>query len=224
MLEEIWKDIKNYEGLYQISNLGRVRSLDRYVRGYNHGVEFESLIKGKIIKPRPNKCGYPIIGLSKEGKKKHYALHRLVYYTFNPNADKSLQVNHLDENKLNCSLSNLNLMTAKENSNWGTRNERIKTKVAGVKKGPMSEENKMKISEGLKLSEKAQKAIKKLHLKQSIPIVQLTLNGEYINEYISAAEAQRQTNIHSQSINACCRHERNTAGGCIWLYKKEWAA
>lgn len=143
-MEEHWKDIYyynkptdewvDYRGLYQVSNLGRLRSLDRYVRGYNHNVEFVSLIKGKILKCRPNCYGYLLAHLGKLGKHRDYSLHRLVFFSFNPDADTTLQVNHIDEDRNNCSLSNLNLLTAKENSNWGTRRERIKKALSGVQK------------------------------------------------------------------------------------------
>lgn len=143
-MEEIWRDIYfynkqteewiDYRGLYQVSNLGRLRSLDRYVRGYNHNTEFTKLIKGKIIKCRPNRYGYILAHLAKEGKHRDYSLHRLVYFSFNPDADTSMQVNHIDENISNCALSNLNLMTAKENSNWGTRGERLSASVSAARK------------------------------------------------------------------------------------------
>ena len=115
----------DYRGLYEVSDMGRLRSVDRYVRGYNHGVEFKSFIKGRIIKCRPNRNGYILAHLAKEGKHKDYSLHRLVYFSFNPDADTSLQVNHIDEDISNCALNNLNLMTPKENTNYGTRNGRL---------------------------------------------------------------------------------------------------
>lgn len=234
-MEEIWTSIYffnqptnewiDYRGLYEISNLGRIRSVDRYVRGYNHGKEHKKKIKGTILKLRPNRNGYILAHLSKEGRHRDYSLHRLVYFSFNPGADTSMQVNHIDENITNCKIDNLNLMTAKDNSNYGTRNERIKQKIDGVKKGPMTEENKKKISEGLKKSEKAKDGRKRTAEKISIPIVQLSLDLEYITEFKGgAAEAERELKIPAQSINDCCRGKRKTAGGFKWKYKKEWVA
>lgn len=143
-MEETWKDIYffnkptnewvDYRGLYQISNLGRIRSLDRYVRGYNHGHEHVKLIKGVILKTRPNRNGYILAHLGKEGKHRDYSLHRLVFFSFNPDADTSMQVNHIDENISNCALSNLNLVTPKENSNWGTRSERLGKSISEARK------------------------------------------------------------------------------------------
>lgn len=233
IMEEIWIDVYYYnKGVlidfreyYQVSNLGRIRSIDRYVRGYNHGVEHLKLVKGKVIKCRPNHSGYPIAHLAKNGKHYDYSLHRLVYFSFNPDADTTMEVNHLDEDKNNNMLSNLVLVTPSENSRWGTRTQRIKDKLTGVKKGPMAEDNKKKISEGLKKSEKAKDGRKRAAEKTSIPIVQLSLEGEYIGEFNGgAAEAERTLKIASQSINDCCRYKRKTAGGFKWKYKKEWAA
>lgn len=111
---EIWKDIKGYEGLYQVSNLGRVRSL-----GNNKNR------KEKILKHVLNDRGYPTVGLCKNGKAKRCYVHRLVYEAFIGEIPEGMQINHKDENKENNVLSNIDtLMTCKENINWGTRNER----------------------------------------------------------------------------------------------------
>lgn len=108
---EIWKDIPNYENLYQISNLGRIKSLQNY-RKYN------------ILTPRIKK-GYYTIGLRKNGKRKWYLIHRLVAKTFIPNNDNLPQVNHIDENKLNNRVNNLEWCNASYNNNYGTRQERV---------------------------------------------------------------------------------------------------
>ena len=131
MEEEIWKDIfyynepkkewVDYRGLYQVSNLGRVRSLDR-IGSNGRGI---MVYKGKILSTKPSTHGYYQNELSKNRKVKFYNTHRLVYFTFNPDADTKLQVNHIDEDKSNNRLDNLNLMTAKENCNYGTRNIRF---------------------------------------------------------------------------------------------------
>ena len=131
MEEEIWKDIYyfneptnewvDYRGLYQVSNLGRVRSLDRIGRN-GRGIK---VYKGKYLKTFKNRKGYLLVPLSKDGIPKKYKISRLVYFTFNPDADTKLQVNHIDENKSNNRLDNFNLMTAKENCIWGTRTIRL---------------------------------------------------------------------------------------------------
>lgn len=110
--KEIWKDIPNYEG-YQISNLGRVKSLKRFYR-----------VKEKILKPLITCNGYYQVALWKNSIAKFYKVHRLVWEVFNGQIPENMQVNHINEIKIDNRLENLNLMTPKENSNWGTRNER----------------------------------------------------------------------------------------------------
>lgn len=113
MSKEIWKDIMNYEGRYQVSNLGRVRSLDRKVR--NHLAE--RMIKGRIIKGSVNKNGYRYVVLTKENNLKGFSVHQLVAMAFlghKPNGYK-LVVDHIDNNKLNNSLNNLQIIKNREN-------------------------------------------------------------------------------------------------------------
>lgn len=117
---EVWKDIKGYEGLYQVSNLGRVKTLPR-VAGAGKGYPR----KEKILNAEQIWNGYLRVSLHKDGKYKRFRLHRLVLETFSPvEGMELLQVNHMDENKENCRLDNLCWMTASENNNYGTHNER----------------------------------------------------------------------------------------------------
>lgn len=122
---EVWKDIKGYEGLYQVSSLGRVRSLDRYIN-CNGGKGFK---KGIILKPRISYKGYLRVGLSRNRKSKHYLLHRLIASTFLPNPHNLPCVNHKDENKINNVVSNLEWCSYKYNSNYGTNRKRISEKI-----------------------------------------------------------------------------------------------
>ena len=103
---ELWKDIKNYEGLYKISNQGRVKSL--HLRTNN-------LKKGNIIKQRENINGYLIIGLTKNNKQKTLRVHRLVATEFKPNQENKPCVNHIDGNKLNNNDWNIEWCTYSEN-------------------------------------------------------------------------------------------------------------
>lgn len=122
-MEEIWKDIPNFEGLYQVSNLGNVRVLDRYV---NSAIRNNDKVKrkGKILK-QYNKRGYLQVSLIKNYKRYYFTVHRLVAMAFLPNPDNLPQINHKDENPLNNNLSNLEWCTAKYNCNYGNRNSKI---------------------------------------------------------------------------------------------------
>lgn len=108
---EIWKDIKNYEGLYQISNLGNVKS-------------YHKRSNGNLLK-LPIKRGYYQVGLRKNGTRKYYQVHRLVAETFIENKDNLPQVNHKDENKLNNNVDNLEWCTVSYNNTYGSRIERV---------------------------------------------------------------------------------------------------
>lgn len=115
---EIWKDVEGYEGLYQVSSEGRVKSL-----GNN------KTRKEKILKNCKDKDGYLYVLLCKEGKKKYFTIHRLVAKAFLSNPNNLLEVNHKDENKQNNCVENLEWCDCKYNINYGTRTERfIKSK------------------------------------------------------------------------------------------------
>lgn len=111
MNKEQWKDILGYEGLYQVSNLGRVKSL-----------KFD---KERILKNRTNSNGYLSVQLSKGNKIKSFLIHRLVANAFLPNPNNYSYVNHKDENKTNNCVDNLEWTSHESNCNFGTRNERI---------------------------------------------------------------------------------------------------
>lgn len=112
MEKEIWKDVVGYEGLYQVSNFGNVRSVDRTYKHYKKGNTF---LKGKN-KSQSNSLGYLIVGLSKNGKPKNIKVHRLVALSFIENPESKPFVNHIDGVKTNNHVSNLEWATASENS------------------------------------------------------------------------------------------------------------
>lgn len=112
-MTEIWKDIEEYEGLYQISNLGRVRSLGR------------STTKGKIRKLQISSDGYLSVTLSKNGVVKRYAVHRLVAEAFIPNPHNFSQINHRSEVKTENSVENLEWCDATYNNNYGKHRSNI---------------------------------------------------------------------------------------------------
>lgn len=118
---EIWKDIQGYEGLYMVSNLGRVKSLPRKMKnGVNKlGEDTFFISKEKFLKERIAKddSHYASVSLRKNNSSSTKHIHRLVAIAFIPNDDKrKTQVNHIDENKLNNRLDNLEWMTPQENT------------------------------------------------------------------------------------------------------------
>ena len=107
-MTEIWKDVVGYEGLYQVSNLGRVKSLPRYdTVGRYHS--------GTILSDCDNGNGYRVVGFNVNGKQKMFTIHRLVATTFIPNLNNYGYVNHIDGDKSNNRVDNLEWCTASEN-------------------------------------------------------------------------------------------------------------
>ena len=127
---EIWKDIKGYEGFYQVSNYGRVKSLERLD-------SCGRKVHGRILKQGKDTQGYLVIGLCKEGARKSKRIHRLVAEMFIENPKEYLEVNHKDENKENNHIDNLEWCDREYNGNYGTIKERIgksnKGKLTGSK-------------------------------------------------------------------------------------------
>lgn len=115
-MKEIWKDIKNYEGLYQVSNLGNVKR----IKFINNKVQKQ---KEYLLKPLKNV--YLQVALSKNGKVKRKNIHRLVAEAFIPNSNNYNCVNHKDENKHNNNIDNLEWCTHKYNMNYGTIKNKI---------------------------------------------------------------------------------------------------
>ena len=120
-MTEIWKDIEGYEGWYEVSSYGRVRSVDRVVTYFN-GIRH--LLKGRIMNLPKDKDGYLLCNLSKNGKATMYRVHRLVAQTFIPNPDGLSIINHKDENPSNNHVSNLEWCTQTYNVNYGTGRQR----------------------------------------------------------------------------------------------------
>lgn len=195
MEKEIWRDIAGYEGYYQVSNFGRVRSLDK-MQNYNGSVR---LHKGKILKPNNDGRGYLIVDLSKNNKSVTRTIHRLVAIAFLDNPNNLPQVNHKDEDKENnfvfvnkdgsvdLNKSNLEWCTVSYNVNYGN---------AAIERGlkQRNDRNKSKLT------------------------AMYTLDGNLIDIYPSAREASRLTGIPKTLIYKCCRGENKTAKGFVFKY------
>ena len=171
---EIWKDYKDYEGLYQASNFGRMRSLDTYRKDRNGSVKF---YKGRILKPVTVGNGYLKVNLYKNNKQKTYLVHRIIAETFLPNPDNLPLINHKDEQKDNNIVSNLEWCDAKYNNAYGTRTERC-----------------------------------------SKPVLQYTLDGQFVREWESTAECGRN-GFNQGNVVACCQGKLKKHKGFIWKYK-----
>lgn len=189
---EVWKDIKGYEKLYQISNKGRVRSLDRPVLQRNDSIQIK---KGLVLKLAKNHKGYSMVNLSKYNKKDFRSVHRLVALHFIENPEKKEQVNHIDGNKENNSVSNLDWVTASENIRHAINN-------------------------GLMIinKENLAKATKKANKVNQKKVNQYDLNGELINTFNSMVEAEEKTSAKAKGISEVVRGKQVTAGGYIWRY------
>ena len=114
MIKENWKDVIGYEGLYKVSDLRRVKSLN-----------YRSTGEEMVLKQRKRKDGYLQVRLCKEGKVKYYKVHRLVAQAFIPNPENYPVINHKDENPSNNCINNLEWCTQKYNCNYGARNKKI---------------------------------------------------------------------------------------------------
>lgn len=130
-MEEIWKDIKCYEGHYQVSNLGRVKSLGRYRKG-RYGSKV--WVNERFMYQNVQKSGYVHIHLSMNHKVRIFKLHRLVAEAFIPNPNNLPQINHKDENKQNNCVDNLEWCDSKYNNNYGTKIERYSKTTTNDKK------------------------------------------------------------------------------------------
>ena len=200
MMEEIWKDIKGFEGRYQVSNLGRVRSLDMTWTVQRRGREYTFTRKGRIRKFGKTIWGYYSVNIYVDGKTKRFPVHRFVAKTFLPNPYNYPEVNHKDENKLNNTVwinedgsidyekTNLEWCTTQYNLSYGTRNERFQKK---------SNEPRMRA------------------------VNQYDLDGNLINTFKSIAEAGRAVGISTRNIWSICNKKGNSASGFVFRYSDD---
>lgn len=126
-MKEIWKPIKDFEDSYEVSNLGNVRSVNRFI--YCKSKTKPTFFQGKILKQRLDKNGYKIVNLKKEQISHLKKVHRLVAMSFIENKNNLLTINHKDGNKNNNIVSNLEWCTNKENAIHRTKNLLTKPKL-----------------------------------------------------------------------------------------------
>lgn len=126
---EVWKDIEGYEGRYQVSNKGRVKSLPRKLWNGEGWFDYE----GKIFTPRLDNHKYPMVDLTTKGKTKIYRIHRLVAKAFIPNPNGYNVVNHIDCNTENNNVDNLEWCTHKHNTQHALKHGGLKNLMKRVK-------------------------------------------------------------------------------------------
>lgn len=188
-MEEIWKDVKGYEGLYQVSNLGRVLSLN-----------YNGTKTNRILKKRIDTNGYVQYALYKNKKRKDFFAHQLVGMAFveNPNPEVYQIINHKDEDTTNNIWTNLEWCNNEYNCNYGTRNKRIKIKNTGKKR--------------------TQKTLKKMsESRQKKTYYQYNSESELVNIYTSKSELEENGFVY-KNVWACCNGNRKTHKGHKWSF------
>lgn len=189
---EIWKDIPDFEGLYQVSNMGRVKSLDRHVvyKRPQDNADRHRFFPSTILKASTY-GNYLICHVGVNRKVKAIKYHRLVCSVFNPNPNKLPEVNHLNEIKTDNRAENLEWCTRLRNARWGT----------AIQRKAIALTNRTDISK---------------------VVFQFSLDGVYIAKYPSATEAERQTGVKTTNILSACYDKRNSsAGGYLWSFTQD---
>lgn len=197
-MKEEWRDIPQYEGLYQVSNQGQIRSIDRIVR---RNGETTKNLRGFILLPLYQKSGYMFVFLSKNGKAKRMAIHRAVALAFIPNPENKPEVNHINEDKTDNRLENLEWATIKENRNYGTRIARgiANRNQTGEKNGMFGKRGSLN--------------------PNSKKVLQYDLSGQFIREYDSVKMAAEMTHSNASSIARVANGYLKQTNSFIWRYK-----
>lgn len=188
MQSEIWKDVPGYSGLYQVSNLGRVKSIER-VDANKH------LVRERILKQSNRGNGYNVVVLYSKGHKM-FAVHRLVALAFIPNPDGLPQINHKNEIKTDNRVENLEWCTARQNANYGTNRERI--------------------SRTRKCSKRCKDDVERR--KRQIEQYDLSGNFIRRYDSISDAKIENGIPVNNGSLNACLKGKQKTAYNYVWKY------
>ena len=198
-MEEIWKPITGYEGYYEISNFGNIKSLDRILQQGDHSI----IKKGTQKKFYISKKGYPVVTLCKNGKRVGKYLHILLAKTFIPNPENKPYVDHINTNKIDYRLENLRWVTAKENSNNSLTKQHLKNDA----------NNKRGIIKRL-LSRKNGNSKTKPKT-----VYQLDENKLLIRKYFSIAEAARNIQVSPSYLRKKLNAEK--LKGFFWSDKYE---
>ena len=188
----MWKEIPNTDGLYYASEDGQIKSADRICPLYLNNRKSTYLRKGKILKQPLNRKGYPCVTIKyRNGRQKVVPSHRLIALTFIPNPENKPQINHIDGNKTNNKISNLEWCTPKENLDHAFRTG-------------LSTRSKPWLGKSGKLH------------PNSISVQAFDDNGNFVAEYESIRLASKATGIGDSHISQCVNGKRKHAGGLVW--------
>ena len=198
-MEEIWVDIKGYEGFYQVSNLGRVKSLKRIARHSSGG---NKILKEKLLKQTVNKRGYVVVTLYKDGVSKQFKIHTLVAVAFIPNVENKPYIDHINTIKTDNRVEDLRWVTEKENSNNELTLKHIKE---GCKNNGRNTPHKYGAEH-----------------PNSRQIVQLSLDLDLIKIWGSGGEAERLEGFNHGHISKCCKGKAKTHKGYKWMYYEDY--
>lgn len=224
MTEEVWRDIKGYENLYQVSNLGRVRSLDRWVKCKNGSV---TQFKGRIVAACNDKHGYKVLNLWKDNKFKQKKVHQLIAQAFIPNPENKPYIDHIntikhdntvvlnEDGSVNYEKTNIRWVTAKENMNNPTTKINLGNGQRGKKQSSETIEKRVSKLRGRKRSFIP-------HPKQWVPVVQFTLDNKPLKIWDSITHAQNELGI--RHITSACCGEYKSSGGYKWKYLNDYLA
>lgn len=211
---EIWKDVVGYEGRYQVSNFGRIKSLDIVL--YKRDGKSE-LRKGRIIKQRLSVHGYSQHYFSNgTGIRKLMRIHRVVAMAFIPNPENKPCVDHINTVRTDNRVCNLRWVTHSENNRNPITMTRFRKK-GEYRHSEKTKENIGKAFRGRKLSYETKLKMK----RKGFPVIQMTLEGTAIKEFASSHFAQDELGICAIHIADVCRGTRKSAGGFKWMYKNE---
>ena len=201
MDNEIWKPVSGFEGYYEVSSLGRIRSVERYVKQADH----LRYVKPKIKQITIGRGGYPSVTLCKNRRSRQYRIHRLVAEAFIPNPDNKPFVDHLNTDRTDFRIENLRWVDAGENA-------RNPNTMAHCRENTYTKERTKKIHETTRArgTSNAPKTV-----------YQYTKDGLFVKEYESLEEAGRQTSIYATSIRRALNDNSQSAGGYMWFSTKQ---
>lgn len=195
-MTEIWKDISGYEWLYQISNMGRVKSLNKQIVAPSGGIIF---YPERIMAQRKGSSGYFQVILRKDGTRKNVMIHRLVALAFVPGANENLVVNHKDENKENNSADNLEWVTQQDNVRYLNCLQRAVSHTNYAKRTAHTD-------------------YKAMAARRKRPVKQFDKHGNFIRLWPSAKDVENEVGIERGNITRCCQGYARSSHGFIWRY------